>query len=73
MTTSVSANAEWLERAAVLAGRTLTGYRLPPEVDFVVDHGRGARVWDLDGRPYVDLDATGAAFGEALAEAAGRG
>ncbi len=25
--------------------------------DVVIDHGRGARVWDVDGREYVDLGA----------------
>jgi len=32
-----SQNVAWLLRAIVLAGSSLAGYRLPGEVDFVVD------------------------------------
>jgi glutamate-1-semialdehyde 2,1-aminomutase len=49
-----SANASWLERASVLAGSSLAGYRLPTDVDFVVSHASGSRVWDVEGREYID-------------------
>jgi glutamate-1-semialdehyde 2,1-aminomutase len=44
-----------LERAKILAGSSLAGYRLPREVDFVVDAAAGCRVWDVDGNTYLDF------------------
>ncbi len=38
----------------VLAGRCLGDFRLPDDMDIVVDHGRGARIWDTDGTEYID-------------------
>ena len=55
MVTTRSENAAWLERARVLAGSSLAGYRLPPEVDFVVDSAAGSQVWGVDGRRYIDV------------------
>lgn len=53
-TTGNQRNAAWLTRANVLAGSSLAGYRLPQEVDFVVDRAQGTRIWDVDGREYID-------------------
>src|SRR5215207_6067417 len=50
-----SQNVAWLQRAAVLAGSSLAGYRLPAEVDFVVDEAKGSRIRDVDGREYLDF------------------
>lgn len=30
-------------------------FRLPPEVNFVVSHGQGGRIYDIDGKEYVDF------------------
>ena len=49
-------NAELLARAErIFAGGAPAGHRLPPESDFVVARGRGCRVWDVDGREYIDF------------------
>jgi glutamate-1-semialdehyde 2,1-aminomutase len=55
MSQSQSANATWLDRASVLAGGSLAGYRLPPDVDFVVADASGSRIRDVDGREYIDF------------------
>jgi glutamate-1-semialdehyde 2,1-aminomutase len=55
MTETQTQNAAWLQRATVLAGSSLAGYRLPPEVDFVVDAAEGSRIRDVDGREYLDF------------------
>lgn len=55
MTASSSTNASWIERAEVLAGASVAGFSLPHEVDFVVERGQGSRVWDVDGREYIDF------------------
>ena len=47
-------NTAWLERASVLAGSSLAGYRLPADVDFVVSHAEGSKVWDVEGKEYID-------------------
>src|SRR5205823_5130166 len=45
-------NDELLARAErAMAG----GNRLPDGTDFVVSHGKGCRVWDVDGREYLDF------------------
>jgi glutamate-1-semialdehyde 2,1-aminomutase len=44
-----------LERAMRLfPGGILGGYHVPPELAFIVREARGARLWDLSGREYVD-------------------
>src|SRR5215210_7559062 len=51
-----SKNAELLARAErIFAGGAPAGHRLPPETDFVVARGQGCRVWDVDGREYLDF------------------
>lgn len=51
-----SRQAEALRRAnRVLPGGTVALFRLPPEVAVVVARGEGSRVWDLDGREYLDF------------------
>ncbi|HJW84072.1 MAG TPA: acetyl ornithine aminotransferase family protein [Anaerolineae bacterium] len=43
----------WVERDRAVMSPSLTrGYPL------VVDHARGSEVWDVDGRRYIDLNAT---------------
>ncbi len=49
------ANAGWLERADILAGGSLAGFRLPAEVDFVVERAAGAHLWDVNGQEYIDF------------------
>ena len=44
-----------LETAArLLPGGILGGYSAPPELAFVVREGRGARLYDVSGREYID-------------------
>lgn len=51
-----SRNGELLARAErALAGGAPGGNRLPPGSDFVVERGQGCRVWDVDGREYIDF------------------
>jgi glutamate-1-semialdehyde 2,1-aminomutase len=51
-----SKNAELIARAErVMAGGAPGGNRLPAGTDFVVARGEGARVWDVDGREYLDF------------------
>ena len=38
-----------------MAGGAPAAARLPDVADFVVARGKGARVWDVDGREYVDF------------------
>jgi glutamate-1-semialdehyde 2,1-aminomutase len=40
--------------ATVMPGGTLGYFRLPDEVTLVVREGRGSKVYDVDGREYVD-------------------
>lgn len=50
-----STNADWLARAArILPGASLGSYYLPDTHEFVVARGEGSRVYDVEGRPYVD-------------------
>lgn len=44
-----------LDRAdRYLAGATLGMFKLPRDHQLVIDRGEGCRVWDLEGREYVD-------------------
>lgn len=36
-------------------GGSLGEFRLPPEVTFVVSHGRGSTFYDVDGKEYIDF------------------
>jgi len=38
----------------LLPGGSLGTFYIPTEVDFVVSRGNGSRIWDMDGREYVD-------------------
>jgi glutamate-1-semialdehyde 2,1-aminomutase len=52
---TTSRNAELLARAErAMAGGTPGGNRLPGGTEFVVDRGEGCRVWDVEGREYID-------------------
>ena len=47
--------ADALRRAHdVIAGGTLSVEALPEEIGFIVDHAAGAKLYDLDGRAYID-------------------
>lgn len=50
-----SANTDWVSRAQAIAGSSLGANRLPAEIDFVVERGAGARVWDTNGKEYIDF------------------
>jgi glutamate-1-semialdehyde 2,1-aminomutase len=53
--TVTSRNADLLARAErVMSGGVPGGAKLPDGSDFVVARGSGCRVWDADGREYVD-------------------
>jgi len=39
---------------SVLAGRCLGDFALPADLEFIVDRGQGAYLWDTRGRRYVD-------------------
>lgn len=30
-------------------------FRLPPEINFVVSHGKGSKIYDVDGKEYIDF------------------
>lgn len=74
---------EWLERARqCFPGGTSGNLRLPVAQDFLVRTGKGAHVWDVSGRRYVDwlmgsgpmvLGHAHPAVVEAVREAAGHG
>ena len=38
----------------VIAGGTLSTEALPDEIGFIVDHAAGSKIYDLDGREYID-------------------
>ena len=49
-------NAESLNRAyRLLPGASLGSFYLPEAHEFVIARGEGSRVWDLEGRAYLDL------------------
>jgi glutamate-1-semialdehyde 2,1-aminomutase len=49
-------NAELLRRAyELLPGASLGSFYLPETHEFVIARGEGSRVWDADGRAYLDL------------------
>jgi glutamate-1-semialdehyde 2,1-aminomutase len=55
-TMEATRNEELYEIAGrVLPGAGLGGYALPEDLRFVFKEGRGARIWDVDGREYIDF------------------
>ena len=45
-----------LEKAGrYLPGGTGGNLSFPKELDFLVSHGKGSRVWDVDGNEYIDF------------------
>src|SRR5438552_18760033 len=38
----------------VIAGGAISVEALPGEIEFIVDRAAGARIYDLDGREYID-------------------
>lgn len=52
---SVDKNADLLRRAdRAFAGASLGSFFLPDEHDFVVSRGKGSRVYDVEGKEYID-------------------
>ena len=47
--------ATWRRAIQVMPGGTDSNFRAWGEATIYVDHGKGGRVWDLDGNEYVDL------------------
>jgi glutamate-1-semialdehyde 2,1-aminomutase len=45
---------ELLDRAETLMGGSPGGFKLPPDVAIVIDHGTGSKVFDVDGNEYID-------------------
>jgi glutamate-1-semialdehyde 2,1-aminomutase len=53
-TTSAKAS-EMITRARrVMPGGVVASYAMPPTVETVISHGEGARVFDVDGKSYID-------------------
>src|SRR3972149_3461074 len=51
----MASNAELLKRAyRIFPGASLGTFYLPENHEFVIQHGRGCRVWDVDGNEYLD-------------------
>jgi glutamate-1-semialdehyde 2,1-aminomutase len=48
-----------------LAGGGLGLFQLPPELNLVVARGAGSRIWDLEGREYIDYHLGPALLGHA--------
>jgi glutamate-1-semialdehyde 2,1-aminomutase len=48
-------NADYAARARkIFGGGVLANYSLPPEATIVLERGSGCRVWDVDGREFLD-------------------
>lgn len=43
-----------LQRAEAVLGGTVGSFKLPEEHAFVVSHGKGSHIYDVDGREYID-------------------
>src|SRR6266511_1922802 len=52
---ALSSNASWLDRAERAVAGAIGGHRPPSAVEFIIDRGQGSRVWDPDGREYLDF------------------
>jgi glutamate-1-semialdehyde 2,1-aminomutase len=51
----MASNAELLKRAyRIFPGASLGTFYLPENHEFVIQQGRGCRVWDVDGNEYLD-------------------
>lgn len=51
----MASNADWVKRAyQIFPGASLGSFYLPENQEFVVHRGQGSRVWDADGRAYLD-------------------
>ena len=51
----MESNAELLKRAyRILPGNSLGTFYLPEGHEFVIERGAGSRVWDVEGREYLD-------------------
>lgn len=46
---------EWIGRASHVMSSRQSNVRALPEPSIFVDHGKGQRVWDVDGREYLDF------------------
>ena len=52
----MASNKELLRRAyELLPGASLGSFYLPEAHEFVIARGEGSRVWDAEGRAYLDL------------------
>jgi glutamate-1-semialdehyde 2,1-aminomutase len=52
----MTSNAEMLKRAyQILPGNSLGRFRLPEGHEFVIEGGAGSKVYDVEGRPYLDF------------------
>jgi len=56
MTTAArsSIHQAWLDRARSALGGAVTSFQLPGELGIVISHGLGSRIYDVDGREYLD-------------------
>ena len=46
---------QWLRRAReVFPGGVLGSHKMPEDLQFIASHGKGSRLFDLDGREYID-------------------
>jgi glutamate-1-semialdehyde 2,1-aminomutase len=52
--TRSSAHQAWLARARSALGGAVTSFKPPDELAIVISHGLGSRVYDVDGREYID-------------------
>jgi glutamate-1-semialdehyde 2,1-aminomutase len=48
------AHQQRLDLAEEIMGGCPGGFRLPPDQAIVVSHGKGSKVWDIDGNEYID-------------------
>jgi glutamate-1-semialdehyde 2,1-aminomutase len=52
----MASNAELLKRAyQILPGNSLGSFYLPEGHEFVIERGEGSRVWDVEGRAFLDF------------------
>ena len=52
----MSSNDDMLKRAyQIFPGNSLGSFYLPESHEFVIRRGEGSRVWDVEGRAYIDL------------------
>jgi len=52
----MTSNAEMLKRAyQILPGNSLGSFHLPGGHEFVIERGAGSKVYDVEGREYLDF------------------